>query len=290
MLGSAAPKLCQETFGSCYMGRRTKKWICQVLTRAICASESLPPIRELRQWLRQLWATRLASEDAEEIQQVIKLLPIRVINSGAVSTLGHLVAIGLATPAWLTAFAYELEAARDTAASHILTGIRPHLEVAFRNKHFYAVEAIEGIVMQLFLLEVRKRCVAPSIIWLHDGFWIDKQVDDGILSAAERHIRSLLFPLSAKGSPLFHIADLTEARDRVLLGCPSSPYPPLFLNSKCGGSSSGGNKRFHTRQLPVAKFSHIRGVPNGRFPHISTGLVNVLGILGSDDSSEDNTL
>ncbi len=63
-------------------------------------------------------------------------------------------------------------------------------EVAFRNKHFCAAEALEGIVMQLFLLEVRKRCFAPSIIWLHDGF--------GVLSAAEKHVRSVSVAILAQ--------------------------------------------------------------------------------------------
>ncbi len=85
------------------------------LTWAICASKSLPRIRELRQW-------------------PLDSPPIRVINSGAVSALGHLDALELATSSCITAFAYELEAARNAATAHILTVIRPRLEVAFRNK------------------------------------------------------------------------------------------------------------------------------------------------------------
>ena len=229
------------------------------LTRAICASKSLPPVRELRLLLQQLWSARLASEDADNVQCAIKLFPIRIINSGAPQALAHLNMLGLATPAWLAAFAYELEAARNAATSHILTVVRPRLEVDFRNRHFYAVEALEGIVMQLFLLEVRKRCFAPSILWLHDGFWIDKQVDDGVLVAAERHVRSLLFPLSSEEEPLFCIMDLTEARDCALRTCSRSPFTPLFLTSKCSSYLSGSSNRCLTRQLPVAKFSHKKG-------------------------------
>ena len=43
------------------------------LTRAICASKSLPPIKELRQWLRQLWGSRLASDETDEVQRAVKL-------------------------------------------------------------------------------------------------------------------------------------------------------------------------------------------------------------------------
>ena len=51
--------------------------------------------------------------------------------------------------------------------------------------------------MQLFLLDVRKRTEKPTIIWVHDGLWIRKDVDDQILSASEKHVRQLLF-LSAR--------------------------------------------------------------------------------------------
>ena len=141
----------------------------------------------------------------------------------------------------------------------MLAVVRPWLEVEYRNRHFYATEAMEGIVMQLFLLEVRKRCVAPSIIWLHDGFWIDKQVADGVLVAAEKYVRSRLFPLSADHEPLFRIIDLTEARDAVFHSLPCSPVSPLFPTSTLSGHLSRRGQRCLTRQFPVAKFAHKTG-------------------------------
>ena len=113
--------------------------------------------------------------------------------------------------------------------------------------------------MQLFLLEVRKRCVAPSIIWLHDGFWIDKQVADGVLLAAEKYVRSRLFPLSENHEPLFRIVDLTEARDAVFHSLPCSPMSPLFPTSKWNGHLSKQSQKCLTRQFPVAKFAHKTG-------------------------------
>ena len=85
----------------------------------------------------------------------------------ATSALSHLHLLGLDTPAWVSAFAFDLDAARKVTTSHLLQTLRPSLDVAFRNRSFFAAEAIEGIVLQLFLLEVRKRCYAPSIIWTH---------------------------------------------------------------------------------------------------------------------------
>ena len=120
------------------------------------------------------------------------------------------------------------------------------------------MEAIEGIVMQLFLLEVRKRCYAPSIIWLHDGFWIDKHIDDGVFLAAEKHVKSLLFPLSDSGAPLFHVTDLSEARNCARLSCPPLPSAPLVCSPEDLAIADLG-KKFYTRGLPVAKFVHKQG-------------------------------
>ncbi len=181
----------------------------------------------------------------------------RVINSGAASALRRLDLLGLDTPTWIYAFANDLEAARNITTSHLLTVIRPRLEVAFHNQRFFAVKAIEGIVMQLFLLEVRKRCYTPSIIWLHDGFWIDKHVDDGFFLRPKSMLyKSLLFPLSEAGAPLFHVTDLSEARNRALLSCPALPSAPLVCSP---AEIADLGKKFYSRVYPVAKFVHKQG-------------------------------
>ena len=228
------------------------------LTRALCASKTLPAISVLRDWLRHLWAPCLACDTNGDVGKAIKLFPVRVINSGAASALRHLNLLGLDTPAWISAFAYELEAARSITTSHLLTIIRPRFEVAFCNQNFFAVEAIECIIMQLFLLEVRKRCYAPSIIWLHDGFWIDKHIDDGVFFAADKHVKSLLFPLSDSGPPLFHVTDLSEARDGALLSCSPLPSAPLICSPEDLVIADLG-KKCYNRGLPVAKFVHKQG-------------------------------
>ena len=150
----------------------------------------------------------------------------------------------------------ELEVARDVFTSHIRTTVRPRLDVEFRNRHFFAVEAVEGIVMQLFLIEVRKCCVAPSILWLHDGFWTDKGVEDDIIFAAEGHVPVLLFPDARDGDPLFRIVDLTG---QVFLTCPAPPFPPLFPPSPCPTKRPRRSLQVLTKKHPVAKFAHKRG-------------------------------
>ena len=176
------------------------------LTRALCKSQSLPPICALRERLRHLWASRLSSDTSGEVGRAIKLFPIRVINSGAAAALNHLHLLGLDTPPWASAFAFDLDAARKVTTEHLLQSLRLGLDVAFRNRRFFAVEAIESIVMQLFLLEVRKRCFAPSIIWLHDGVWIDKHVDNEVLSQQRNMLKHSCFqkpgPRQLPPSPL----------------------------------------------------------------------------------------
>ena len=236
----------------------TRRWICRRHTTN-SSVPSVPPVRTLRQWLRLAWVTGPATGVDDEVHRAIKLFPLRVINGGAAQALASLVANELPPPPWLYALAYELEAARDAATSNMLAVVRPWLEVEYRNRHFYATEAIEGIVMQLFLLEVRKRCFAPSIIWLHDGFWIDKQVADEALLAAEKYVRSRLFPQSVNHEPLFRIVDLTEARDAVLHSQTFSPMGPLFPTSRWEDNMSRQSQKCLTRQFPVAKFVHKTG-------------------------------
>ena len=201
---------------------------------------------------------QLMNDGSGEVSKASKLLPIRIINSGADAALRHLASLGLDTPPWIYSFAYELESARSTTTSHVLAKIWPDLEASFRNQHFFAAETVESIVRQLFLLEVRKRCHTPSIIWLHDGFWIDKHTDEEIFLAAEKHVKTLLFPGSVADAPMFHITDLTEARDRVLLNCPPLAWTQLVSNPKEISITDLGRKSY-SKDFPVAKFAHKQG-------------------------------
>ena len=224
------------------------------LIRAMTGSVTLPPTRLLRGRLRETWAGDQVADPEPSLDEV-KMLPIRVINSGAARALKHVTDKGLGIPPWIEAFAFDLEAARDVFTAHVRREVRPRVEALAKNRHFFAAEAIEAIFMQLFLLEVRKRTDIPSIIWLHDGLWIGREVDDQILYAAESHVRRLLFPHSNLASSLFSIVNLHEAWQAAVSTCPPPPHPPLF--AKCNqGTRRGWRRRKVTRQFPVAKFSH----------------------------------
>ena len=223
------------------------------LIRAMTGSVTLPPTLSLRSRLKETWFGGQVADS--ELLNEVKMLPIRIINSGAARALKHVTDKGLSTPTWIEAFAFDLDAAREVFTAHVRKEVRPNVEALAKNRHFFAAEAIEAIFMQLFLLEVRKRTDVPSIIWLHDGLWIGSAVDDQILYAAERHVRQLLFPNSDLTFSLFSITSLYEDWQAVVSTSPPPPHPPLF--GKCALSTRRGwRRRKVTRLFPVAKFCH----------------------------------
>ena len=78
---------------------------------------------------------------------------------------------------------------------------------------------------------VRKRTEKPSIIWLHDGLWIGKDVDDQILSASEKHVRQLLF-LPARCLIVSSRSTACKRHGRRLfLPAPLLPILPCYPNA-----------------------------------------------------------
>ena len=132
------------------------------LIRAMTGSVTLPHL--LRGRLKETWAGDQVA-DPEPFLQEVKMLPIKVINSGAARALKYVADKGLGIPSWINAFAFDLEAARDIFTAHVRREVRPRVDALAKNRHFFAVEAIEAIFMQLFLLEVRKRTDTPSIFF-----------------------------------------------------------------------------------------------------------------------------
>lgn len=224
------------------------------MIRAMTCSDSLPPTGELRGWLRDAWDC-LPEVSPNMVKEEAKMLPIRVINSGAARALQHLAACCLSLPPWIEAFAYDLEAARAVFTAHVRKEVRPQVEAIAKNQHFFAAEAIEAIFMQLFLREVRKWTDTPSIIWLHDGLWISREVDNQVLYAAEKQVKKILFHQSSLSHSLFVITDLQEAWSTLAATCPPPPYPPLL--APCPRRTKRGWKiKGLSKQFPVARFSH----------------------------------
>ena len=204
---------------------------------------------------------------------LILSLPIRAINSGAARALKHVTDKGLGIPPWIEAFAYDLEAARDIFTAYVRREVRPRVEALAKNRHFFAAEAIEVIFMQLFLLEVRKRTDTPSIIWLHDGLWIGREVDDQILYAAESHVRRLLSPTLTL-PPVCFRSLICMRRGRLPSPLAHPPLTPRCLPDAIKGPNEvgEGERLLGNFQLPNSVIDKLRSVS---FPVILTGLASV---------------
>ena len=102
-------------------------------------SVTLPPTHVLRGRLRETWEGNRVADPAP-LREEVKMLPIRVINSGAAQALKHVTDCGLGVPPWIEAFAYDLEAAREVFTVHVRREVRPRVEALAKNRHFFAAE------------------------------------------------------------------------------------------------------------------------------------------------------
>ena len=113
-------------------------------------------------------------------------------------------------PPDIEAIAYELAAVRDSATATVLTQFRPHQQCSGANKHFFALEFLENRFMIAFLRESRKRDRCVSLIWLHDGLWVQKELSDALIRSSEQIAAREVFPALSEWLSLFRIKDLHE--------------------------------------------------------------------------------
>ena len=198
------------------------------IIRRLVRSDSLPPIKELRTRLYAAWSPHVSSEQEGEV----KLFPMRVINMGASLTISHYQGLGMHLPAPIVTIAYDLELARDTVRNDWAHRIRPHAEVDYTNRNYFVLEEIEQRFMVSFLRELQTRTRSCSVIWLHDGIWIQRSVPNSVLQQAELQVaRSIGLPVDLH-NPIMRIHDLLGESDSLwaefgIEGTVES-YPPLF--------------------------------------------------------------
>lgn len=113
----------------------------------------------------------------------------------------------LPTAGFVSAIAFDLEAARDVCVPVVLRG-RANVEFTFANRNFFACEFLETKLMHSFVRSLQKKNRCSSIIWLHDGVWISKTVSLDDVRTAEREAISLIFPSCPHTEPLFRVRDL----------------------------------------------------------------------------------
>lgn len=61
-----------------------------------------------------------------------------------------------------------------------------------------------------------RRCYAPSIIWLHDGFWIRNSVELAAIKAAEQVAILEIFPHTPSGTTLLRVKRLKSLRENAM--------------------------------------------------------------------------
>ena len=232
------------------------------ILRRVSQSTSLPCVTPLRDRLRQVWS----HAGVEQLEEEIKRFPIRVLNAGVQSTLQRARTIGLAIPPDIEAIAYELEAVRDTVTSMVMMQYRLHQPCTGSNKHFFALEYLESQFMVAFLREVKKRDRCVSLIWLHDGLWVHKDLSNTLLFSCEQIAAQEVFPTLPEWSSLLRVQEVSEpgvfscrdvhSRSTGYL-FPPPPYPvaprftsqhpkPRLARKRVGG---GLASTFHSRML-----------------------------------------
>ena len=191
------------------------------ILRRMVKSSTLPPIHTLREQLGRLWH----ESENEETEEEIKRFPIRVINAGVPATLQRALSKGLVISPEIEAISYELAAARDAVTAEVLTQFRPDLLCTGANKHFFALEYVESRFMPAFLRELKKRDRCASIIWLHDGLWVQRELCNCLIFTAEQIAAQEVFPTCQEWPSLLRIeclqskyAALRQALPRVHRG------------------------------------------------------------------------
>ena len=183
------------------------------------------------------------------------MIPIRIINAGVRDTLRRAGEIGLFITPEIEAIAYELESVRDVITARTLQHERPYQDSTGANKHFFALEYLESQFMIAFLSE--RNAFAVSIIWLHDGLWVPKELSNSLLLGCEQIAARQTFPTLPTWNSLFRVQNISlpwELSDRQdTLGQPENPGnlfpPPSYLIRP---SFSSGHQAVVLRMLELA--------------------------------------
>ena len=168
------------------------------LIRRYVNSSSLPHIDLLRTTLASIWGENACVGG----ENIIKMFPVRVINAGAPATLRFLQQHCLAVAGFVSTVAFDLDAAKVVCADSVLRH-RAELQITYTNRYYYACEYLEMQVMSKFVKAIQMRYRCASIIWLHDGVWLDVVVSSADIAIAEQVAVEEVLPNSTHRERLF---------------------------------------------------------------------------------------
>ena len=173
------------------------------LIRRYVNSYSLPHIEVLRTALATIWGEDCCVGG----ENIIKMFPVRVINAGAPATLRFLQQHCLTVAGFVSTVAFDLDAAKVVCADAVLRH-RADLLTTYTNRYFYACEYLEMQVMSKFVKAIQMRYRCASIIWLHDGVWLDVVVSSADIAKAEQEAVEEVLPNSTHAERLFRTRSL----------------------------------------------------------------------------------
>ena len=120
--------------------------------------------------------------------------------------------------------------------------LRPELQTSYTNRYFYACEYLEMQVMSSFVKAVQMRYRCASIIWLHDGVWLDVVVSSADIATAEQEAIKDILPHSTHTERLFRTRSLVAEHSKAIelfsnlppvsYIFPAHPVPPTLRTSR----------------------------------------------------------
>ena len=214
------------------------------IMRRLSNDQQLPRIAELRAVLSDL----LGLIPNDQRGRVIKRHPLIVMNAGAREACAKIEREHHITcPPALLHLSHQIEMVTRQIVSTHLPMRRPEYITEARSAAFRTLEWYEEYIMISYYKELTKRCHLTSVIWLHDGIWIPRNVPHQVIFEAERAMLDQL-RVNMTNSPLFSIRDLHGESQALLLNH-SNNQARLALPDLFGCASGGENTPPESRPI-----------------------------------------
>ena len=184
------------------------------IMRRLSNNQQLLCIAELRTLITDL----LGLIPRDQRSGVVKRHPLIVMNAGAreacakIEREHHIVC-----PPALMHLSQRIEIATRQIVSTHLPALRPDYTTGERGAAFRTLEWYEEHIMIWYYKELTKRCHLTSVIWLHDGIWIPRDVPHQLILEAECAMLDQL-QVRISNSPLFSIRELHGESRALMLG------------------------------------------------------------------------
>ena len=190
------------------------------IMRRIGGDPHLPHIGRLREMLADL----LGLVPQGQRQSIVKRHPLIVMNAGANEACSKIEReFCISCPAALLHLSLKIEAATKTVVDEFLPRLRPQYSGGDRGATFRTLEWYEEHIMLTFYKELTRRFHLRSVIWLHDGLWIPKEVPTSVIQIAEQ---SMLHLLQLERTAVFRIQDLAVEAKEITSALENEPDDP----------------------------------------------------------------